>query len=309
MKLYLTFIICLITIFSTVIAQEDTLKASLLVFSLIDQTEYVGKIESSESNFLNIITRENQKVRIAKEKIKEVVKYEDSDLSRREKEAIEMKGAVKDSITHKEYTDANLNRMIIFPTARPMKPGQGYIQLNELFFPYAAIGIGKFLTLGGGISIVPTFQKQVIYFSPKVTPLHSENLDLAAGVFYMTMTDFSNIGFKDGVGIAYSMTTLGDPNKNISIGFGWGFSGDNFSKKPVLILGGDIKIGRNLKLLAETWTPLGTNFMLGMVGFRVIGKYVSGDAVIIRPFSSHSGGSSIVPWFSLTYNFGYDDEF
>ncbi len=307
MKSYFTLNILLALIFFTSVnAQVDTLKSNLLVITLTDQTEYVGRIESSEPKFLNVITRENQKVKIPKDQIKDVVGYEDSDFARRERAALKMKNVMKDTIVRPNYTDASLSRLIIFPTARPMKPGQGYIQLNELFFPFAAIGIGSFLTLGGGISIMPTLQKQLFYLSPKITPLPSENLDLAAGVFYMSLTDFSKIGFKDGVGIAYTMTTLGDKNKNISIGLGWGFSGEYFSEKPIMILGGDIKIGRNLKLIAETWTPFGTNFILGMAGFRVIGKHITGDVAAIRPLGKHMSGGSFLPWFSLTYNFGYE---
>ncbi len=307
MKSCFAFSILLVLIsFTSANAQSDTLKSNLLVITLTDKTEYVGKIESSESKFLNIITHENQKVRIPKELIKDVVGLEDSDFARRERTALKMKNEVKDTVARPNYTDASLSRLIIFPTARPLKPGQGYIQLNELFFPFAAIGIGNFLTLGGGISILPTIQRQIVYLSPKITPLHSENLDLAAGVFYMTTTDFKDIGFQNGVGIAYTMTTLGDKDKNISVGLGWGFSGKYFSKKPIIILGGDIKIGRNLKLIAETWTPLGTNFILGMVGFRVIGKHITGDVAAVRPFGKDLSGGSFFPWFSLTYNFGYE---
>ncbi|MFA7228941.1 MAG: hypothetical protein WC061_07895 [Melioribacteraceae bacterium] len=298
-------ILILLLFFSSAAAQCDTLNFPLLVITLTDKTEYAGRIESSESKFLNFITRENQKIKILKSRIKDVVSYEDSDLARREKEAIRMKTEKRDTVLLPEYTDAGLNRMIIFPTARPLKPWQGYVQLNELFFPFAAVGIGTFLTVGGGISILPSLQKQLVYLSPKITPLHSDNLALAAGVFYMTSTDFNRAGFNDGVGILYSMTTLGDKEKNISVGLGWGFSGEHYSDKPVLILGGDIKIGRSLKLIAETWTPIGSKFMLGMIGFRVIGKHITGDAALISAFAPDSN-AGLIPWFSLTYNFGYE---
>jgi hypothetical protein len=297
-------ILSLIIFNSELLSQVDTTKSTLLVITLSDGSEHVGQIESAESKFLNFLTRENKIIRISKSEIKDVVAYEDSRLAREEKAALRMKETGQDTIVRPEYTDANLNRMIIFPTARPMKPWQWYIQLNELFFPFAAVGIGNFLTLGGGISLLPTMPEQIIYLSPKITPLHSENLSLAAGVFFVTSTH--KVEITEGMGVAYTMATIGDKERSFSVGLGWGFSGENFSNKPIVILGGDIKIGRNLKLIAETWTPFIEGSILGIIGFRIIGKHISGDFVVMRPFGQNTRGGSFVPWFNLTYNFGYE---
>lgn len=306
MKLLLTFF-AFVIFHSSFYSQTDTTKFPLLVITLFDNTEYVGRITSAESKFLNFTTRENNSVRIFKDQIKEVIGYEDSRLAKKEKEALKMKDAPKDTIVLPEYTDANLNRLVVFPTARPMKPWQWYIQLNELFFPFAAVGIGNFLTIGGGMSLLPGAREQMVYLSPKVTPIHSENLDLAAGVFYMTSTHFNNdnYGFPEGLGVVYTMTTVGDKSKSLTVGLGWGFSGERFTDKPLLVLGGDIKIGRNLKLIAETWTPFSTNYVLGMIGFRLVGKHVSGDFVMIRPLVQNTK-ATFLPWFNLTYNFRYE---
>jgi len=198
--------IILIFTFSAIFAQVDTTKSPILVITLKDSTEYVGRIISSESKFLIFITRDSNEVKIPKEKIQQVIKFEDSNLARKKNPV------VVDTTKHIEYTDANLSRMIIFPTARSMKSLQGYVQLNELFFPFAAIGIGNFLTIGGGISLIPSMKEQMIYFSPKITPIHFEFVDLAAGVFYLTSSSFNGtkIGFPEGFGITYAMGTIGD---------------------------------------------------------------------------------------------------
>lgn len=301
-SLYLFLAVC-----SSLYSQVDTTKSTLLVITLIDNTEYAGRITSTESKFLNFITRENLTVRIPKDQIQEVVNFEDSRLARKEKDALKMKETVVDTIIHPIYTDANLNRMIILPTARPMKPWHWYVQLNELFLPFAAVGVGNFLTVGGGVSLLPGAKEQMVYFSPKITPLHSKNLSLAAGVFYMTSTHFNNdgFGFPEGLGVAYTMATIGDDDKSLTAGLGWGFSGEHFTNKPIVILGGDIKIGRNLKLIAETWSPSSTNYIMGMFGFRIIGKHMSGDAAIIKPFGRNTK-DAFLPWFNFTYNFGHD---
>ena len=306
MNFFFTFSLLLVFC-SSLYSQVDTTQSPLLVITLLDNTEYVGRITSSELKFLNFTTRENMVVGISKDRIKEIVCFEDSRLDKKEKYALKMKETGADKIVVPVYTDANLNRMVIFPTARPMKPWQMYVQLNELFLPFAAVGIGDFLTIGGGISLIPDAGEQMVYFSPKITPLHSQSLSLAAGVFYLTSTHFNNddFGFPEGLGVVYTMATIGDYDKSLTAGLGWGFSGEHFTNKPIVILGGDIKIGRNLKLIVETWSPSNTGYIMGMLGFRIIGKHMSGDAAIIRPFGRYTK-DAILPWFNFTYNFGYE---
>jgi hypothetical protein len=296
-----TLTITLIVSFSSIFAQVDTTKSPLLVITLNDSTEYVGRIVSSESKFLFSITRDSNDIKIPKEKIQQVIKFEDSHLARKKNPV------VIDTTKHIEYTDGNLNRVIIFPTARAMKSWQGYVQLNELFFPFAAVGIGNFLTIGGGISLLPGAQEQILYFSPKITALQFEFISIAGGVFYLTSTSFSGekVGFPDGFGVTYVMGTFGDKDKSITLGLGWGLRGEFYNNKPLLIVGGELKIGRNIKLITESWIPPESKYFLGMIGFRVIGKHISGDAVIMRPFGPNTGKSGLLPWFTLTYNFGY----
>ena len=295
--------VIIIFTFSTGYTQIDTTKSPLLVITLSDSTEYVGRIISSESKFLLFNLRDSNNVRILKKEIRQVIKFEDSHYPRGKN------SVVVDTAKHIEYADANLSRMIIFPTARSMKSFQGYVQLNELFFPFASIGIENFLTIGGGISIVPSLKNQMIYFSPKITPIHFEFIDLAAGVFYMTSKSFEGekIEFPKGFGVVYAMGTFGGQDKSISVGLGWGLRGEFYNNKPLLILGGELKIARNLKLITESWIPPDSKYILGMIGFRVIGKDVSGDAVIMRPIGPDTGKSGILPWFTLTYNFGYSE--
>lgn len=308
MKNILLFTFCLFIIASTnLFSQIDTTKSPLLVITLSDDSEYVGRIESAENKFLNFVTRDNKKIRLRKDQIQEVVNYYDSRLASKEKAAL--KKVVGDTVNIVEYSDGNLSRMIIFPTARSLRSGQGYVQLNELFFPFAAVGIWNKLTIGGGFSIVPVSLDQIVYFSPKVTTFHTKNFDLAAGVFYVTSLSTiikKDPGYPNGLGVAYGIGTYGDKDKSISLGLGWSFHGEHFQDKPMLILGGDLKIAKNFKLIVESWSPFNTNYILGMIGFRVVGKHISGDAALIKPLGIKSNGAGLLPWFSLTYNFGVE---
>ena len=261
-----------------------------------------GRIKSAEKLHLNFLTDDSRIVEIIKDSIDEIIRFQD--LPATKKKSINAQPQ-PDTTKYIEYEDKNLSRMVIFPTARPLKAGQAYFQLNELFLPFIAFGIADIFTIGGGASILPPFKQQLFYLSPKITALHYENFYLAGGLFYAKWMndDFLSNLMEDGFGISYALGTFGDKDKSVTFGFGYGFSGKEFSNKPVVIFGGGFRVSRGLKLIAEGWFPQGSNYFFGMFGFRAIGKNFCGDAVMMRNYGSGLGRSRFVPWFNITYNF------
>lgn len=82
------------------------------------------------------------------------------------------------------------------------------------FFPFVSAGIADFLTVGGGISLVPGSENQIVYLAPKVTPLHIQNSSAAAGLLYInTIT-----GSEDGIGFYYAVATYGSQNAAATLG-------------------------------------------------------------------------------------------
>jgi hypothetical protein len=196
--------------------------------------------------------------------------------------------------------DPNQTRLLFAPTARPLKSGQGYFSAYQIFFPFLAFGIADFLTLAGGMSLIPGTEGQLLYIAPKVTPIQSGNLSAAAGVLYITATS----GGTDGVGIIYGVGTYGTQNSSLTGGLGWGFYGDDIADKPILMVGGELRASNSVKFITENWIPPDADIALLSIGIRFFGESLAADIGLIYPAGSEISGFPFIPWLGFAYNFG-----
>ena len=196
--------------------------------------------------------------------------------------------------------DPNTTRLFFAPTGRALKKGQGYFSAYEIFFPFVAIGITDYFTLAGGMSLFPGASTQLVYLAPKITPIQQENYDVSAGVLYLKIPEES-----DGAGIAYGVGTFGSEKSSLTVGLGYGFSGGDFADKPVLALGGDLRVGRYTKLISENWIFVGGDVHLLSGGIRFFGENLAADFALIFPLTGEGiEGFPFLPWIGFAYNFG-----
>jgi len=249
--------LCTLVFLQTARAQQDTSsakKAHKVV--LKDGSEVIGTIEAEDSTQVEFKTISGVSMRIPRGQIKELER-------------------LSGEIAAGEYKrfDSNNTRLFFAPTARPLKQGQGYFSAYQIFFPFVAIGATDFLSLAGGVSLIPGLKEQIFYLAPKVTPLHLKNADISAGVLYInaTGTDFS------GLGIVYGVGTYGSHDAALTAGLGWGFAEGEVSNKPVLMLGGELRVSNSVKLLTENWFPPGTDIFLYSFGIRFFGESLAAD--------------------------------
>jgi hypothetical protein len=196
-------------------AQADTTQIPQIVITLKNGSTYAGSIISTEKTHVNFLSFKAQIIKIAKDSIVGIIRFEDLSPKKQKKilnpdySELKPSPAQLDTVKEEEREDLNLNRLIIFPTARPMLAWQSYFQLNELFCPFAAISIDKFLILGGGASVVPAAKDQLVYFSARVTPFNYKNFYVAGGVFYVNSTNslFSSGSYSNGFSLGYGMFT------------------------------------------------------------------------------------------------------
>ncbi len=198
--------------------------------------------------------------------------------------------------------DPNSTRLLFAPTARPLKSGQGYIALYELYLAFVGVGVGDILTLAGGFSIFPGVDEQIYYFAPKITPVQYENLDLSCGIMHLGFTGESEIG----LGILYTAGTLGSRTSALTVGLGWGYAGDEVGDNPVVVLGGEVQLSNSIKLLTENWFPPGTDFSMISLGIRFFGDNLSTDLGFFIPTGIDDEEAFFFPWVNFVYNFGHN---
>jgi hypothetical protein len=267
----------------TTLAQQDTSsvkKPQRLI--LKDGSELIGNLVAEDSVQLEFKTLSGVSMKIPRSQIKETER---------------LAGEIVEG-EFKRY-DPNRTRLFFAPTGRALKQGEGYFSTYQIFFPFLAVGVTDFVTLAGGISLLPGADEQIYYFAPKVTPLHLEKVDISAGMLYINATgsDFS------GVGILYGVGTYGTQEAALTAGLGWGFAQGEVAHKPVLMLGGELRVSNSVKLLTENWFPPGTEIFIYSFGIRFFGESLAADLGFIG-ISKSTGGFPFIPWVGFAYNFG-----
>lgn len=301
MKSFLALVFLLTS--SILFAQIDTLKSPMMKVILKDSTVYYGRILSTEENKLIFTTKSGVEISIPKESILELYRMQDLP-----KEKPKVEKAVQPD--EPQYKDRNANRLFLFSTAIPLSNGEGYISTNELFFPFVAFGFANIFSIGGGVSIFPSAESQIYYFSPKVTFFNKNNLSLGAGIFLMN--NFGNNSYRNDLkSLAYFVGTLGDSLYNFTASLNFDISSDNKSKStlPFLMIGVQAHIKKASKFIGEFWIPSSNNSFLDIpiffFGFRFYNNTFSGDVGFIRPAAYSNRGFPFIPWISLTYNFTF----
>ncbi|HLF14986.1 MAG TPA: hypothetical protein VI932_08885 [Bacteroidota bacterium] len=256
--------------------QESYPESTAVRIVLTDGTVYLGRIGTGDSTTLVVTSDNGVSASIPRSGIASIGPLDGPDAG-----------------THPART-----RLFFTPTARPIDAGQGYLAVYELFFPFVGVGVTDFLSLAGGISIIPGADHQFVMFAPKISPIATDNVAAAAGLLYIGETD------GDGVGILYTDMTVGRIDRSLTIGLGWGFSGSETSDRPVVLAGFQWPLGGGTELVSENWFPPNLDPAILSLGMRFSSGSVSADFAVWFP-SGWDGGDAgnFIPWVSFAYGF------
>ena len=155
-----------------------------------------------------------------------------------------------------------------------------------------AIGVGVSITISGGLSLFPGSSEQLLYFAPKITPFQNKDVALSLGDFYVKYP-----GSDDYLNIVYTVTTFSFSKGAITTGVGL----ETRSKKPMILIGGELRISKYAKLITENWFVLDSDFKFASLGIRFLGKHLAADFAFVVPLGA--GDFYAVPWLGFAYNF------
>lgn len=259
-------------------AQTDS--SAYFRFTLIDDTEIIAKVDSLTPDAFKIITASGMNLVIKKSQVK-LIEELDSDLSRQKI----------------FQSDPNDSHLFLAPTARSIPPGKVSFIVYELFFPVLSVGITDYFMLSGGFSLFPglAMDEQVKYFSAKISPLTNSNIQIAFGSTYFMTWD------KNDFAVGFGTATYTSGRLGLTAGIGFGYSNKEIMETPVLILGGEVRMSENAKLISENWFWSGEEVSFLSLGIRFFNQKIAGDVGIILPAFEYSG--SFIPWIGLAYNF------
>lgn len=194
------------------------------------------------------------------------------------------------------------HRYMLSPSGRGMKKST---------FNYQNIGIGINM-LNAGVSdhfsidiglipafLIPNVSTVLIGIHPKVSLPISKNIHAGIGLFY---GGYLGDGGNGAIGLGYGVLTFGSEDKNISLGFGYGFK--NFRFSPTLTAAATYKIGPRSYLIAENFflgRDFESNLNLVLVGGRSIFRLLSLDYGIAIPLDKGNGRFYALPWLGATF--------
>ncbi|MFC1545408.1 hypothetical protein ACFL44_01815 [Gemmatimonadota bacterium] len=184
-------------------------------------------------------------------------------------------------------TDPNGGRLFFAPTARITPSRRGAVTLYELILPTVSVTIHEDFILTAGVPLMKDiYGVQAWLVSGKYNLLTEGRTDAAIAA----------LGFFEGSetrGFLYGVITIGDDDRSLTGGIGYSYvssehlfyeTGDYTSEGGSFYIGGDLRLGPDLKLVSENHFLPGTDTLISL-GIRFIGEKISVDlgTGMIRP--------------------------
>lgn len=194
--------------------------------------------------------------------------------------------------------DPNQTRLFFGPTARAVGQGEGYFGVYEVVFPFLTYGVTDNLSLSAGTPIIPEAIGEFWYFAPKLTVYQTEKTAVATGVLGIAVEG-------ETAGIVYGAGTFGDSDQALTAGIGWGFSNGDLHNQTVVMLGGELRAGRNTKFITENYLIPGADGGEGAIasgGVRFFGERLSADLGVGFALNDCEGGCWL-PLVNFVYSF------
>jgi hypothetical protein len=211
------------------------------------------------------------------------------------------------------YKNQHASRNFMTPTAFGVKKGEGYYKNTMLVFNSVNYGVTDHFSIGASADIIGLLSSQRIPFvmslNTKLSTSIRKNAAIAGG---FTVARVRASGESGSAGILYSVVTLGDKNRNVTLGGGYPISfqkTSNVSNPFLFTISGQYRLSDHFALLSENWFALGSEGGggVGSFGGRYMRKGFAFDFAIM--FVGGNGfGRTIVstiplPFISVTIPF------
>ena len=173
--------------------------------------------------------------------------------------------------------DPNPTRLFFAPTGRSLKKGEAYFGVYEIVLPFVQVGITDYISIGAGTPLIFGDFERPFWVTPKVKLMESRSTAVSAGVLHFFNVDDASIG------IAYGVVTQGTTDNAVTVGLGYAYAreDDEDAGSGVLMLGGERRVSRRVKLVTENYVFKGGGFASG--GVRFFGEKLSADFGLVVP--------------------------
>jgi hypothetical protein len=280
----------------------QTAESATVTIVLTDGSRLLGTIAAEDTASITIRTAAGLELRLSRDTIASVER-----------------GKRPEAPTAEAPRDPNDTRLMFAPTGRPLGAGNGYVSNHYVLFPGFAYGLTRNLSLGGGVSTIPGIGlgEQLFYVTGQAAFRPSEKTAFSIGGLYTRGGDGDDVE----AAVAYGVTTLGRPDRSLTLGFALASTPEeepqfdtsgrylgnekHWRSEPILMVGGEARVGRRLALVSENWLFLDRPLSEQAFGMalRFFSNRISVDAGFVFVPEILDEGLPI-PWLSFSYHFG-----
>ena len=191
--------------------------------------------------------------------------------------------------------DPNATRLFFGPTGRAMQKGQVYVGVYEFLMPFVQVGITDRLSIGGGTPLIFGIDdwNRPFWITPKLQVFNSSSTNVSVGALHAFDSD------GEGGGIGYIVGTRGGSDASVTAGAGLAY-GNNGGRAGVVMVGGERRVRRNIKLITESYVWKNGNGVAS-AGIRFLGDRLSADLAIGVPFGLND--TFVFPIVNFVYVF------
>jgi hypothetical protein len=191
--------------------------------------------------------------------------------------------------------DPNVSRLFFTSTGRSLRQGEGYVGTYLIVLPFVAVGVTDRFTLAAGAPVL-TGELEPFYLAPKLQLVRASSAAVSVGTLVFFFND-------ENVGIAYGVGTFGNRDRAFTAGLGWGYSGTDFTREPLALLGGETRVSRRVKLITENYVLPEAVGVIFSGGLRFIGTRFATD-VAVAGIATGDDAGCCVPLVNFSYTFG-----
>ncbi len=215
--------------------------------------------------------------------------------------------------TRQDTISAASSRNFFAPTAIPLPAGRGYVSQMEVLATIVDYGVTDWLTVEAGTS-VPLALFSLTMGGPdalngligmvggKAAVRLAPRLHVAAGGFGVVSPDFQ-------VGLPFGVATLGDEDRNVTVGGGAVFATELDEWMQPVVVAGTWRIRPGLGLVTENWILFDDGEFFGVLdtlGVRFLperGRW-SVDLAVASIASESDWMILPAPWLDVSWHFG-----
>lgn len=191
------------------------------------------------------------------------------------------------------------------PNGYGLEKGTAYYQNIWILYNQVSVGISDNFSLGVGM--LPLFlfagASTPVFIVPKISiPVVRDKFNVGTGAFLGTV-----LGEETGwFGLLYGTTTVGSRDRNLSLGLAYGFSQDQWMKKPILNLSSMIRVSPKGYLITENYIIPGVDgtVVIFSLGGRSIIRRIGLDYSLWMPLSREMDSFVAIPFLGITVPLG-----